>query len=382
MVRIPDFKLAAFFAALSVCGLAGTQLWAESAGELQHNLDLIQQVGKEGQGHTAAVQALKMVGQSGPQELPAILASMKDDNPLADNWVRGAVDAIAERALASGTPLPLVELEAFIADHGHSPRSRRLAFEWLAKADESLSQSWIPKLLNDPSLELRREAVDDQLKKAAAAKEASNTEEAIRRFRTALNFARNVDQIDAATAPLRELGEEVDLPAHFGFITEWNLIGPFDNTDKSGFDHAFPPESKISLDATLVGKEGEVGWEVASTQDQYGLLDLNAALGKHKGSVAYAYTEFYSDQDRPVDLRLGCINANKIWLNGKLLTANHVYHAGRGIDQYVGKGQLEQGKNFILLKICQNEQEQSWAQDWGFQLRVCDDLGTAVHSTE
>ena len=41
----------------------------------------------------------------------------------------------------------------------------------------------------------------------------------------------------------------------------------------------------------------------------------------------------------------------------------------------------EPGTNVILLKICQNEQTESWAQDWEFQLRVCDGLGTAVLAT-
>ncbi len=34
--------------------------------------------------------------------------------------------------------------------------------------------------------------------------------------------------------------------------------------------------------------------------------------------------------------------------------------------------------NVLLLKVCQNEQEQSWAQDYKFQLRVCDATGSAV----
>jgi hypothetical protein len=31
-----------------------------------------------------------------------------------------------------------------------------------------------------------------------------------------------------------------------------------------------------------------------------------------------------------------------------------------------------------LLKICQNEQTEEWAQNWAFQFRVCDAIGTAV----
>lgn len=58
--------------------------------------------------------------------------------------------------------------------------------------------------------------------------------------------------------------------------------------------------------------------------------------------------------------------------------ANEVYHSGSSLDQYVASGKLKRGRNVILLKICQNEQTENWAQDWEFQLRICDAVGTAV----
>ena len=51
------------------------------------------------------------------------------------------------------------------------------------------------------------------------------------------------------------------------------------------------------------------------------------------------------------------------------------------MDQYVGAGELQAGRNLILLKLCQNEQTEEWAQDWKFQLRVCDATGKAVLAT-
>ena len=48
------------------------------------------------------------------------------------------------------------------------------------------------------------------------------------------------------------------------------------------------------------------------------------------------------------------------------------------MDQYVGVGTLKKGRNRILIKVCQDEQTASFAQSWGFQLRVCDSLGGAV----
>ena len=42
------------------------------------------------------------------------------------------------------------------------------------------------------------------------------------------------------------------------------------------------------------------------------------------------------------------------------------------------RGTLRKGKNVILLKVCQNEQTDAWAQNWQFQLRICDPVGTAI----
>jgi hypothetical protein len=145
---------------------------------------------------------------------------------------------------------------------------------------------------------------------------------------------------------------------------------------------AYPPETEINLTAQYDGQLGKVGWVRHTTTDEYGNVDLNNALGKHKGAVAYAVSQFHSNSDGPVELRLGCINANKFWLNGQLVSSNHVYHANSFIDQYTGHGQLRKGVNQILVKIAQNEQTEDWAQDWKFQLRVCDRTGTAILSQD
>src|SRR5438046_2105282 len=42
---------------------------------------------------------------------------------------------------------------------------------------------------------------------------------------------------------------------------KWYYIGPFDNTERSGFDHAYPPEKGVDLKATYPGKGGKrIAW--------------------------------------------------------------------------------------------------------------------------
>ncbi len=43
--------------------------------------------------------------------------------------------------------------------------------------------------------------------------------------------------------------------------------------------------------------------------------------------------------------------------------------------------QLQAGRNTILEKVCQNELVKDWTEEWEFQLRVTDALGTPIVST-
>tara|TARA_R110000850_G_scaffold30303_5_gene83554 strand:- start:677 stop:1225 length:549 start_codon:yes stop_codon:yes gene_type:complete len=163
----------------------------------------------------------------------------------------------------------------------------------------------------------------------------------------------------------------------------WHLIAPFDNTGREGFDTVYSPEEAIQLNASYPGKDGkQVSWETYSTSDEYGMVDFNPSYSPLKEVVGYAYTEFNSAAEQNVQLRLGCKNAWKIWLNGELLFGRDEYHRGIRIDQYQLPALLKEGKNTLLVKACQDAQTQDWTVEWQFQLRVCDSSGTAILSTD
>ena len=369
-----NMTLKAFF--LGGCLLALTAGVFAADAELTKNLAKVRAVGVKGEGHREAGAAAKALAKASPADLPAILAAMDGSNVLAENWLRGIAETVAQKQAGK---LPVAELEKFLAQTKHSPRARRLAYEFVAAVDRSAENRLIPTLLNDPSLELRRDAVALALADAAKAEGKDAAKVA---YRKAFAAARDHDQIKLASDKLKELGDTVDLPTHYGFVMTWQIIGPFDNTGEKGWDFAYPPEAKVDLVAKYPGLKGEIGWKEATTKDEFGMVDLTKVLDKHKGAVAYASTDFIAEKDQDVDLRLACTNANKIWLNGEELTANHVYHTGQQLDQYLAHGKLKKGKNAILLKICQNEQTEPWAQGWQFQFRVCDNIGTAVLSQD
>jgi hypothetical protein len=372
-------KLTVGVALLAALAIAGSPL-ARAQDSLKGALQKLRAVGPQGAGHEEAIGAWKVASSAPARELTTVLAAMEGANPLAENWLRSAAETIAQRERKA---LPIRELELFLQQTQHAPRARRLAYELVAAVDQEAEQRLIPPLIDDPSLELRRDAVALVIAQSQAALAAGDLATGIAGYRKAFTAARDLDQIKDIAAVLKKREEPVDLPRHFGFITNWQVVGPFNNQGTKGFDVAYPPEkTPFSASDKFEAEGGSAAWTQVVSTDDYGQIDLNKAIGERKGVIAYAYAEFVSDAERTVDIRLGSYNANKVWVNDELVFANHVYHAGAAVDQYVGGAKLKKGLNTILVKSAQNEQTDSWAKDWWFQLRVCDRIGTAVLSAD
>lgn len=343
-------------------------------GSVESSLRTIADVGKEGRGNEAASAAWKEVVNAGPSALPVLLSATGTGNSIADNWLRLAGDAIVATAVQKKQPVPIDAIESFVKNTANAAPARQLAFDLLKQADHSRAASLEPSLVNDPVQSLRRGAVQRLIDSA----KSKSGDEAKTAYLKALDAVRDEDQTKRIAGELKKLGVPVNLPLHFGFLTKWHVAGPFDNTERKGFDTVFPPESGVKLDAAYQGKEKEVKWVPFESADEYGKIDLNKPLGMLKEATAYAVTTFDSASERDVELRLGCKNAWKVWLNGEFLFGRDEYHRGQEMDQYKLKGRLKKGPNTILVKCCQNEQKEEWTVEWEFQIRVCDGAGTAI----
>lgn len=385
-------------------------------------IDVIQQVDDDGYDHRAVATAIAELQAAPISAIAPLLDAMQPEKPIANNWLRAAVESVTGHANESELPQLTASLQSYVEDRDHVPTARFTAFRLLETLAPDSANALIPSLHDDSSLDLRRIAIAQMIEQAESYRktapdgesdqndtsddresdesdELPNSEEgsqapektktreldadeqqAVAIFRSALASARDADQLQKIANALESLGQDVDLTEIFGFIGTWRLIGPFDNSNGKGFDAIDGPESSnvLSADETYEGKDEQVRWKVYTTDSEFGVVDINKAIGRHKGATVYAWAEFESDQTGPIELRLGCINAHKVWLNGKLLISNEVYHTGMDIDQYIGRGERKSGRNDILVKICQNEQEEAWAQQWQFQLRACDHLGTAI----
>lgn len=344
------------------------------AADLAPLIAKIEAAGPQGAGSAEAAVAWRELSQQAPDILPTLLTALDDASPLAANWLRSAIDAVAERATAARRPLPAAALEAFLRDTHHTGTGRRLAYELLAKADPTVSKRLLPTLLDDPGVELRYEAVAVALEDAR--KLPKDDPAAKPTFRKLLKAARDFQQVEAVAKELEDRGETVDLTAHFGFLTHWHVIAGFDNTDGKGLRTVYPPERGVDLTAHYAGKGGaDCAWKEHTTTEKYGVVDFNKVLGKQKNAVAYGSTVVESPKEQAVELRAASATALKIFLNGHEVFARESYHQSFDADSHIAPVTLKPGRNEILIKVCQNDQTEPFAQNWMFQLRITDALG-------
>ena len=330
-----------------------------SAAEFDASLKVINSVGKEGVGNAAAAKAWAELVKAGPEALLPILKAIDDRNPTAANWLRTAIDAIAEKQALSGGKFGEDALAIFIRDRKNSPTARSVAFEVFEKQEPVRSDVFLAGFLDDPSLELRLRGVEKHL---VLFKTDPGSLPKI------FEAARDTDQVEAIAKELAKQKLPANITKHYGYITQWELSEDYDNKDGLGFGKVYAPENAA---------ERKV-WKATQSSATYGFIDLNAAVGKKMNAVAYASAIIETDSELPAEIRVASQNAIKIYLNGKEIFAREEYHHGTKMDQHIAKVTLTKGKNSILLKVCQNDMPYEWAQVWGFAARVCDATGGSL----
>jgi hypothetical protein len=161
---------------------------------------------------------------------------------------------------------------------------------------------------------------------------------------------------------------------------DWKVVGPFPKPKPQQADPVYPPETADNLSAEFAGINGKVRWQNCVSTSDAGIVDLNTVLPKVDEAVGYARAEFTSDKEQTAEIRLGCYNGFKLWINGELVLVRGDEFTGMDFDHYTTPVHLKQGKNVFLLKLYKSAAPPPVPSHWRFQLRVCDASGAAVLS--
>ncbi len=153
------------YCSIAVIGVALLALPARADEDTTRALAAIKSIAREGSGNEDAGPAWKTLVSKGGAALIPALETFDDSNPTAANWLRTAIDAIADSEKAAGRKLPADKLEAFATNLKFAASARYLAYELLAAQDATAKSRLLLGFINDKSPDLRRAAIEYQLEK-------------------------------------------------------------------------------------------------------------------------------------------------------------------------------------------------------------------------
>ena len=188
-------------------------------------------------------------------------------------------------------------------------------------------------------------------------------------------------------------------------IRQWQVIGPFPNTDNNGFAAVYPPEQEFDLEKKYDGLDGQVGWENYNSNEPYlspdeggwgaftkttrggsfsetgNLVNFNSLLMTEQNSwiLSYAHTYLYSPGDQHAQFIVAADNWAGIWLNHKQVFAQlrtpFWYELN---DTWADRVpvELHKGWNEVLVKVGKSRGTASGF--FGFSFRVADEKGTTL----
>ena len=144
-------------------------------------------------------------------------------------------------------------------------------------------------------------------------------------------------------------------------VSDWSVIGPFDNAGDNAFARQDPPETTCDTTQACRGKAGaEARWQEVRGAS---VVDVRKLLAADWAAV-YALAYLHVPEDRPgAQFLAGFDDWGKVWVNGRL-AFELKRQGGYAQDEFSFVADLHKGRNTVLMKVGNG------TGDWKFGLRV------------
>ncbi len=163
--------------------------------------------------------------------------------------------------------------------------------------------------------------------------------------------------------------------ATLGRVVDWQIVGPFENDQNSGFDVAYGPEHDLDREIDLArrfpGKQEDVGWRKVPPVQRGDRVCIGCLLFPSTWGVAYLATWIHADRAGDAVLRADADDHLKVWLNGRLAVSDDSARAFASEQELAGV-RLHAGWNQLLVKVAQR------TLDWTVGLRLTDQAGAPL----
>ncbi len=143
------------------------------------------------------------------------------------------------------------------------------------------------------------------------------------------------------------------------FITDWKVIGPFDNQDAKALARVLGPEQDPDAIQSHKGIGGAVlNWKNRNDKTS-GYVDFTKIFKPTENVVAYAFRKVNVPADQKIKFGVGSNDGVKVWINNKLVLDRPLSRKAEP-NQDTIQVPLHKGENTILVKVDQLKRA------WGF----------------
>jgi len=143
------------------------------------------------------------------------------------------------------------------------------------------------------------------------------------------------------------------------YLTDWWVIGPFDNPVLKGLAMAFPPEQGFDPVKEYTGKNGmRVAWQKHSEKNT-GYINFSNLFRPSEEVVAYAFRKMELPEAKTMHFGVGSNDGVRVWINGVLVLDRQVSRRADPNQDLIDVP-MKKGENTILIKVDQ------LARGWGF----------------
>lgn len=147
------------------------------------------------------------------------------------------------------------------------------------------------------------------------------------------------------------------------YLTDWWIIGPFDNPSKNGLNTNYPPEVEFDTTNTFEGRNSRVVKWNHIIKNESGYMDFTKMFKETDIGIAYARSTINMKQDSRIKIGVGSNDGVRMWINGKIVLTNQIERKAEP-NQDIVTVNLKKGRNSILLKIDQT------GGGWGFYFTI------------
>lgn len=147
-----------------------------------------------------------------------------------------------------------------------------------------------------------------------------------------------------------EAEKAAELVRRLGFITRWQLSGPYANDGDFGMREELAPERGYFPAARLSETDDSPAWRPYPALGRLsGYTDLRAVFSPGGKALAYAFARIASPKTQKALLCFGAFGPSRVWLNGQLLVSFGDARQANPLQEAIPVT-LQAGPNTLLVK--------------------------------